>query len=86
MKTLIAAFVSIGFVATTALACPHQEGTETRQAPKDTAPKTAAAPKPAPVKPAPVKPAPTTIKIAAPKAPSETPKPAGNGNGKVSQR
>lgn len=65
MKTILAAFVSIGFLAPAALACPGHDNAEAKTAKKDeqAPPKQATAPKPA---------APPA-KVAAPKA---TPKPA----------
>lgn len=61
MKTILAAFVSIGFFASAAMACPGHDNAEAKSAKKEeaappkqaTAPKATPAPAPAPVKPAP---------------------------------
>jgi hypothetical protein len=72
MKTILAAIVSLGFVTSVAVACPHEENAKVEKKENKDA-KQAEAPKPAPKAPAPAP---------APK-PAEQPK---ADSGKVSQK
>jgi hypothetical protein len=79
MKTILAAIVSIAFLAPAAMACPH-DGAETKTVKKD---EKASPPKQADAKPAPApKATPKPAPAAAPKAPAKTP----SEQGKVSAK